>query len=91
MRRDGDALVFTGALDRTAAAALWAQIARAGGPGARDAVWDHPDPLPTAQDLDDPAGQPLADVRRIRDDIKARVTGLLSDLQGRENGQKTRT
>ncbi|MEX5266869.1 MULTISPECIES: arsenate reductase ArsC [Kocuria] len=50
-------------------------------PGKRYEDWD----------LDDPAGQPLADVRRIRDDIKARVTGLLSDLQGRENGQKTRT
>ena len=50
-------------------------------PGKRYEAWD----------LDDPAGQPLADVRRIRDDIKARVTGLLSDLQGRENGQKTRT
>lgn len=50
-------------------------------PGKRYEDWD----------LDDPAGQPLADVRRIRDDIKARVTGLLSDLQDRENGQKTRT
>lgn len=50
-------------------------------PGKRHEDWD----------LDDPAGQPLADVRRIRDDIKARVTGLLSDLQGRENGRKTRT
>ncbi|WP_270259276.1 arsenate reductase ArsC [Kocuria marina] len=50
-------------------------------PGRRYEDWD----------LDDPAGQPLADVRRIRDDIKARVAGLLSDLQGRENGRKTRT
>ncbi|KHE75040.1 hypothetical protein AS25_04580 [Kocuria marina] len=50
-------------------------------PGKRYEDWD----------LDDPAGQPLADVRRIRDDIKARVNELLSDLQGRENGQKTRT
>ncbi|GHD86907.1 arsenate reductase [Kocuria marina] len=50
-------------------------------PGKRYEDWD----------LDDPAGQPLADVRRIRDDIKARVAGLLSDLQGRENGRKNRT
>ena len=50
-------------------------------PGKRYEDWD----------LDDPAGQPLADVRRIRDDIKARVTGLLSDLQGREDGRKNRT
>lgn len=38
------------------AAALWARIARDQGPEARDAVWDHPDLLPTAEDLDDPAG-----------------------------------
>lgn len=38
------------------AAALWARIAREQGPEARDAVWDHPDLLPTAEDLDDPAG-----------------------------------
>lgn len=30
--------------------------------------------------LDDPAGQPLAAVRAIRDDIDARVRGLLSEL-----------
>lgn len=38
------------------AARLWAHIAAEGGPSARDAVWDHPDLLPTAEDLDDPAG-----------------------------------
>lgn len=38
------------------AAALWARIARDQGPETRDAVWDHPDLLPTAEDLDDPAG-----------------------------------
>ncbi|NKY08499.1 zinc-dependent metalloprotease, partial [Cellulomonas hominis] len=38
------------------AAALWSRIAREQGPEARDAVWDHPDLLPTAEDLDDPAG-----------------------------------
>jgi len=38
------------------AARLWAQIAADGGIGARDAVWDHPDLLPTAEDLDSPEG-----------------------------------
>ena len=38
------------------AAALWAEIARAGGSTARDAVWGHPDLLPTTEDLDDPKG-----------------------------------
>ena len=35
------------------AAALWAHIARDQGPAARDAVWGHPDLLPTAEDLDE--------------------------------------
>lgn len=38
------------------AARLWASVAADGGPQARDAVWDHPDLIPTAEDLDDPAG-----------------------------------
>jgi len=38
------------------AAALWALIEDARGVEARDAAWAHPDLLPTAEDLDDPAG-----------------------------------
>jgi putative hydrolase len=38
------------------AARLWAQIAADGGAAAREGVWDHPDLLPTAEDLDDPSG-----------------------------------
>ncbi len=38
------------------AATLWATIASAHGPDARDGVWQHPDLLPTAEDLDNPAG-----------------------------------
>ena len=30
--------------------------------------------------LDDPAGQPIETVRRIRDEIRARVEGLLSEI-----------
>lgn len=36
------------------AAALWQELADGAGPASRDAVWDHPDLLPTAADLDDP-------------------------------------
>ena len=32
--------------------------------------------------VDDPAGQPVDAVRRIRDDIEARVRGLLAELTG---------
>ncbi|MDO8122679.1 zinc-dependent metalloprotease [Isoptericola sp. b490] len=38
------------------AATLWATLAEEGGAAAREAVWDHPDLLPTAEDLDDPTG-----------------------------------
>jgi putative hydrolase len=38
------------------AAALWALITTQSGPAGRDGVWDHPDLLPDATDLDDPAG-----------------------------------
>jgi putative hydrolase len=38
------------------AAALWRALTEARGTDGRDAVWSHPDLLPTADDLDDPAG-----------------------------------
>ena len=37
------------------AAAMWQAVTDAIGPAARDALWDHPDVLPTAEDIDDPA------------------------------------
>jgi arsenate reductase len=41
-------------------------------PGKRYLDWDLPDPL----------GRPLEEVRRIRDDIAARVEGLVAELDG---------
>ncbi|OBA73898.1 hydrolase [Mycobacterium sp. 1554424.7] len=38
------------------AAALWQRLTEAAGADARDAVWQHPDLLPGAEDLDEPAG-----------------------------------
>ncbi|WP_197517049.1 zinc-dependent metalloprotease [Mycobacterium sp. E2699] len=38
------------------AAALWERLTEAVGADARDAVWQHPDLLPGADDLDEPAG-----------------------------------
>ena len=38
------------------AAALWAALTEARGVDGRDALWAHPDLLPTADDLDDPDG-----------------------------------
>lgn len=36
------------------ASALWASLTDALGASARDALWEHPDQLPTSDDLDDP-------------------------------------
>ncbi|HEY8296159.1 MAG TPA: zinc-dependent metalloprotease [Micrococcaceae bacterium] len=38
------------------AAALWAALKEQRGIAGRDAIWQHPDLLPTSADLDDPAG-----------------------------------
>ncbi|GAA2602016.1 zinc-dependent metalloprotease [Streptomyces axinellae] len=38
------------------AARLWASLAEARGTEGRDGLWEHPDMLPTAADLDDPDG-----------------------------------
>ena len=38
------------------AAALWERLTEAIGADARDGVWQHPDLLPSAEDLDEPAG-----------------------------------
>jgi putative hydrolase len=38
------------------AAALWWSVTEKRGISGRDAVWSHPDLLPTADDLDDPLG-----------------------------------
>ena len=38
------------------AATLWASLKAERGIEGRDAIWKHPDLLPTAEDLDDPAG-----------------------------------
>ncbi|MFD1213464.1 zinc-dependent metalloprotease [Arthrobacter sp. GCM10027362] len=38
------------------AAALWAALGEERGIAGRDAIWQHPDLLPTPEDLDDPAG-----------------------------------
>lgn len=38
------------------AAALWERLTSAAGIDARDALWQHPDLVPTSSDLDEPAG-----------------------------------
>ena len=57
------------------AAALWSALTEARGADGRDALWEHPDLMPSADDLDDPdafvAGRDAVDI----DSAIARLTG----------------
>lgn len=66
------------------AAALWARIAREQGPEARDAVWDHPDLMPTAEDLDDPAGYGTR--RAEAEGEHADLDKALAEILGEDDG-----
>jgi putative hydrolase len=63
------------------AAAMWQQVTDAVGNEARDALWSHPDVVPTGEDIDDPS----ALVTRITqgapepDDIDQAIEDLLND------------
>ncbi|MGH3906338.1 MAG: zinc-dependent metalloprotease [Pseudonocardiaceae bacterium] len=52
-----------------AAAEVWRELTDQRGLESRDALWTHPDMLPTAQDLEDPAG------------FAGRATNLAADLE----------
>ncbi|PJJ56634.1 putative hydrolase [Mumia flava] len=60
------------------AAALWAALRDRQGASARDAVWAHPDLMPTAADLDDPIGFAVDDTDATDD--SASFDAALADL-----------
>ncbi|HEY8590358.1 MAG TPA: zinc-dependent metalloprotease, partial [Naasia sp.] len=62
------------------AARMWQIVGDSLGPEQRDALWSHPDLLPTSADIDDPE----ALVRRLkdpssRDDVDQAIEDLLRD------------
>ena len=61
------------------AANLWAALRDARGTEGRDAVWSHPDLIPTSADLDDPLGFASAerDDRASEEDFDAALSELL--------------
>jgi hypothetical protein len=69
------------------AAALWAQIAQSEGIPAREAVWAHPDLLPTAADLDDPGG--YAGRRSATAAEHAEVDRALAEILGEAEGDES--
>ncbi len=63
------------------ASTLWGSLRSRQGKEARDAVWAHPDLLPTASDLDDPLGfrEDLPEVAELSDEDFDRAIGALLD------------
>ena len=63
------------------ASALWAQLTTELGAEARDALWQHPDSLPTNEDLDAPDGfiARLRNPETTRDDMDQALRDLLED------------
>ncbi|WP_081737807.1 zinc-dependent metalloprotease [Arthrobacter sp. H41] len=60
------------------AASLWSLLFEERGIQGRDAIWEHPDLLPTAEDLDDPAG--FSQRRRLVESSEADVDAALERL-----------
>jgi len=63
-----------------AAADLWREIGAARGTDGRDALWAHPDLLPTGKDLDDPSGfldrdKQFAELLLGLDDVETELLG----------------
>lgn len=74
------------------AAAMWQQITDAVGDDARDALWAHPDVIPTAADIDDPAALIARLEARARgevpepDDFDTALEDLLRGEEGPPKG-----
>ena len=60
------------------AAALWALLKDERGVEGRDAVWQHPDLLPTAEDLEDPQG--FSERRKLAEASDSEVDDALQKL-----------
>jgi len=63
------------------AAAMWQKVTDAVGNDGRDALWAHPDLIPTDADIDDPAAliTRLTSGTRIPDDVDMAIEDLLND------------
>ena len=67
------------------AANLWAALRDARGVDGRDAVWSHPDLVPTSADLDDPLGFVAGETRSVGEENADFDTALEELLKGESN------
>jgi putative hydrolase len=71
------------------AAALWGSLRSRHGHEARDAVWAHPDLLPTASDLDDPLGfrEDMPNPAELADEaFDQAIAALIDEATRKEDG-----
>lgn len=61
------------------AANLWAALRTARGIEGRDALWQHPDMMPTTNDLDDPLGFVSGDTNQGSDEMDEELAKLLDE------------
>src|SRR4051794_7980297 len=73
------------------ASALWGSLRSRKGQAARDAVWSHPDLLPTAVDLDDPLGFQEGSLPASEALTDAEFDAALADLLDNEGGPEAPT
>jgi len=66
------------------AATMWQRVQDELGADQRDALWSHPDLVPTSEDIDDPAAlvARLRDPQPDSDDIDRAIEDLLNDTSG---------
>ncbi|BBY43658.1 zinc-dependent metalloprotease [Mycolicibacterium celeriflavum] len=73
------------------AAVLWERLTQAVGSDGRDAVWQHPDLLPSAEDLDEPAGfidrMIGGDTSGMDSAIEEAIADLEKDIQNPDRGK----
>ncbi len=72
------------------AAAMWRAVTDAVGVAARDALWDYPDLMPTAEDIDDPARLVARMSAEARGEAPApdEMDDALARLLAEENGEQ---
>jgi putative hydrolase len=69
------------------AALLWEKLTQAAGIDARDAVWNHPDLLPSSEDLDEPAGFIDRIIGGDTSDFDAAIADALKDVRDLDKGE----
>ncbi|WP_326547589.1 zinc-dependent metalloprotease [Mycolicibacterium sp. ND9-15] len=73
------------------AAVLWERLTQAVGSDRRDAVWQHPDLLPSAEDLDEPAGfidrMIGGDTSGMDSAIEEAIADLEKEIQNPDSGK----